>query len=50
MITHGPGRHDDVANSACGALVLAAGTGRMTAGGIFEYFRQAAAELKEVNS
>ena len=28
LITHGPGGHDDSANSACGALVLVGGRGR----------------------
>lgn len=32
MITHGPGGHDDVANSACGALVLAKGRILLIAG------------------
>ena len=38
-IDHAPGGHDDIANAACGALVLAAGVGG--GGSIVEEFKRA---------
>ncbi len=47
MITHGPAGHDDVANSACGALVLAGGQGQGDGLGLFYYYKELAARLTE---
>jgi len=47
MIAHGPGGHDDVANAACGALVLAGGVRHMRCAGLFEFYRQEAEKLKQ---